>query len=608
MACKPTNTPDDIDLDTLKVKYREEREKRLRPDGNKQYVEVADSFREYYETDPYSQSIDREPIADDIEVAILGGGFAGLITAARLKESGVEDVRIIEMGADFGGTWYWNRYPGVQCDGESYIYFPLIEELGYMPKERYSRGPEIYEHCQRIGKHYGLYERAIFGTIIRTLRWDEEIQRWRITTSQGDDLRARFVVLAAGPLNKPKLPGIPGIESFQGHSFHTVRWDYDYTGGNVEKPVLNKLKDKRVAIIGTGSTAIQCIPHLGKYAEHLYVFQRTPTYIDERGNQPTDPQWVKTLKPGWQRERQRSYNNAVFDGFSTPEEDLVCDGWGEIARNVAARLNEMGNPKLTPEEMTELRELEDFKAMERIRRRVDDIVEDDATAEALKPWYKFLCKRPGFSDEYLPTFNRSNVTLVDVSVSQGVEKITPKGIVGNGREYPVDCIIFASGFDISTNLRRRFAIDEIDGRNGLSFFDHWGDGFKSLHGMMSNEFPNLFLTGYTQGAVAAAINLMYDQQGGHIAHIIKETLDRGGKTVEPSIAACEKWGRHLFETAFDNGGFWNECTPGYYNKEGGEAGTSPLYGDIYGPGFFAFEKLLEDWRNRGTMDGLIVHK
>lgn len=349
MTCEPTVTPDDIDLEKLKEKYRQERDRRLRPDRNQQYIEVADDLAHYYEVDPYSPPIVRDAIATDIEVAILGAGFAGLIAAARLKEAGIHNIRLIEMGGDVGGTWYWNRYPGVQCDVESYTYLPLLEETGYMPKERYAYGPEIYEHCQRIARHFDLYEHALFDTIIRSLNWDESLKRWRVKTNRGDDIRARFVIIASGPLNKPKLPGIPGIETFKGHSFHTARWDSEYTGGDAYGN-LHKLGDKRVAIIGTGSTGIQCIPYLGRHAQHLYVFQRTPSYVDERGNRPTDPEWVKTLTAGWQARRQRNYHAGVFEGFDTPEQDLICDGWSEISRNVAARLRAMGNPQLSPED------------------------------------------------------------------------------------------------------------------------------------------------------------------------------------------------------------------------------------------------------------------
>lgn len=603
MSCKPSKTPQDIDIDYLRGKYRQERERRVRKDGENQFVEAANELVDYYETDPYSIVKPRDPVRREFEVIVLGGGFAGLITAARLKEAGVKDICIVEMGGDLGGTWYWNRYPGVQCDVESYTYFPLLEEVGYMPKERYSYGREIYEHCQRIGHHYGLYESALFSTIVRSIKWRASQARWLITTNRGDELLGRFVVIASGPLNKPKLPGIPGIQLFKGHTFHTARWDYNYTGGD-SKGGLSNLHNKRVAIVGTGATALQCVPFLGKYAEQLYVFQRTPSYVDERGNRPTDYKWAATLEPGWQEQRQRSYQQAVFGGLSRPEDDLVCDGWGEITRNTVARIIEMGNPTLSPEEYAELREVEDYRAMERIRRRIDITVKHEETAELLKPWYRFLCKRPCFNDDYLETFNRPNVKLVDVSSAKGVEAITERAIVADGQSFEVDCIIFASGFEVTQDYRRRFGIETIEGAYSVSLFDHWSTGMRTFHGLMTHNFPNLFFTGYTQNAAAAAINLMYDQQGAHIAYVVKEVLSRGATTVEPSIEAEADWVRYVRENSATDANFWKECTPGYYNKEGGEVGPSPIYGEQLAIGFFAFDEILKSWREQDELRGL----
>jgi cyclohexanone monooxygenase len=410
------------------------------------------------------------------------------------------------LAGDFGGAWYWNRYPGIQCDTDSCCHLPMLEEVNYIPQDKYAYGAEVYEHCRRIGRHFGLYETALFGTLVRSLRWDGSSKRWRIGTNRGDDIRSRFVVMCPGPFNRPKLPGIAGIRSFKGHTFHTARWDYDYTGGDMTGG-LDKLGDKRVAIIGTG--AIQCIPFLARYAKDLYVFQRTPSYIDERGNQTVDAEMTKALGPGWQKDRQANFHTAAFVGFGRGEPDLICDGWTEVSRNLAAKLETMGWPRLTPEQLMELREIEDYKAMERVRRRIDSVVTDRKTAAALKPYYRFLCKRPCFSDEYLPTFNRRNVTLVDVSESKGVQWITETGIVADGVEYAVDCIIFASGFEITTELKRRFGIDPITGRDGLSLYDHWADGYRTFHGMMSHGFPNQFFTGFTQAGVSANTTAMF---------------------------------------------------------------------------------------------------
>jgi cyclohexanone monooxygenase len=607
--CHPTQTPDDIDLPALREKYRQERDKRLRLEGSKQYVELSNDFAEFYEVDLHTPPVVRDPISADIGVAVLGGGFAGLLAAAHLKKAGVQDVRVIEMGGDFGGVWYWNRFPGIQCDNDAYCYMPLLEELDYMPTKKYADGAEIYEHCRRIGRHFGLYDSAIFSTRVRNLRWDEEIKRWRISTNRDDDLRARFVVMTNGSFNRPKLPGIPGIKDFKGHSFHSARWDYEYTGGSATGG-LDKLSDKRVALVGTGATGVQIVPFLGRYAKHLYVFQRTPSSVDERGNLPTDPEWVKSLKPGWQRERQRNFHRwSPFEGVVFDQPDLVCDFWTELGRNMTARIAAMDDPaSLTLEQLMAIREEEDYKVMERLRRRIDDAVEDEQTAEALKPYYRFLCKRPCSNDEYLPTFNRPNVTLVDVSTSKGVERATEKGLVAGGVEFEVDCIIYASGFEITTEIHRRYAIEAIEGRGGLSLFDHWAEGYKTLHGMTSRGFPNQFFTGFIQGGVAANTTAMLEQQGEHIAYIISEALARGAETVEPSQEAQDEWRRVIKEIAVDNLQFEMECTPGYYNNEGGGGGEGirSHLGEPYGPGFYVFDDLLKEWREKSDLDGLVL--
>jgi cyclohexanone monooxygenase len=607
--CAPTQTPDDIDIDALREKYRREREKRLRPEGSKQYIELEGELAEYYEIDPYTPSVVRDPITDDINVAILGGGIAGLLSGAYLKKAGVEDVRVIEMGGDFGGVWYWNRFPGIQCDNDAYCYIPLLEELDYVPTKKYADGAEIWEHLQRIGKHFGLYDSAIFSTEVRTLRWDEEIERWRISTNRGDDIRARFVVMANGSFNRPKLPGIPGIQDFKGHQFHSSRWDYNYTGGDATGG-LDKLADKRVALVGTGATGVQIVPFLGQYAKHVYVFQRTPSSVDARGNVPTDPEWVKTLKPGWQKERQRNFHRwSPFEGVVFDQPDMVCDFWTELGRNMTARIAAMDDPAaLTLEQIMAIREEEDYRVMERLRRRVAAIVEDEQTAEALKPYYRFLCKRPCSNDEYLPTFNRPNVTLVDVSESKGVERITENGVVEGGVEYEVDCIIYASGFEITTEISRRYAIDAIEGRDGLSLFDHWRDSYKTLHGMTSRGFPNQFHTGFIQGGVAANTTAMFEQQAEHIAYIVSEALKRGATTVEPSQQAQDEWIRTIRENAVENSEFDMQCTPGYYNNEGGGGGEGirSHLGEPYSPGFYVFGDLLQAWRDKGDLEGLVL--
>ncbi|WP_405718414.1 NAD(P)/FAD-dependent oxidoreductase [Streptomyces sp. NBC_01537] len=604
-SCAPTQTPE-IDQAALRTKYLAERDKRIRAEGQKQYVEAEGEFEEFYEADPYTPIVPRTPVREDIDVAILGGGLCGLVAGARIKQAGVSNFRVIELAGDFGGAWYWNRYPGIQVDTDSYCYLPMLEELGYMPKQKYAFGDEVFEHCQRIGKHFGLYDKALFSTLVRSMEWDDSIKRWLIRTNRDDEIRARFVIMAQGPFNRPKLPGIPGITDFQGHTFHSARWDYAYTGGDMSGG-LDKLADKRVAVIGTGASGVQIVPHLARDAQHLYVFQRTPSSIDERGDVPTDPEWVETLQPGWQKERQRNFHTAAFEAFGPGQPDLVCDGWTEISRNLQAHLDATGGwaSLADPAKFMELREIQDYQVMERLRGRVDAVVKDKKTAEALKPYYRFLCKRPCFNDQYLPAFNRPNVTLVDVSDTKGVERITEKGIIAHGVEHEVDCIIFASGFEITTDLDRRLGIRPFAGRDGLSLYDHWADGYRTLHGTMSHGFPNQFFMGFIQGGVTASTTAMFEQQADHIAYIVKETLARGATTVEPTAQAQEEWCATVKATAFDNTNFQRECTPGYYNNEGEQLIRSHL-GDPYWPGFYALEELLQAWRDTGEMAGLAL--
>jgi len=417
----PVTVRTDLDPDVLREKYRLERDKRLRADGEAQYVELSGPFARYAEADPYADpDFTRAPLTDEVDVVIIGGGFSGMLAAARCKEAGLTDIRLIEAGGDFGGTWYWNRYPGAQCDIESYCYLPLLEELNVLPKDKYSYVTEIFQHSQRIGHEYDLYRIALFQTRVQSLDWDEGLKRWIVSTSRDDRIRARFVVMALGPASRPKLPGIPGIETFEGHSFHTSRWDYGYTGGDTTGN-LHKLADKRVAIIGTGATAIQCIPHLGAHAKHLYVFQRTPSSVDFRGNKPTDPEWAASLTPGWQRARRQNFADIVM---GRPfEVDLVNDAWTDIFRTLQGPGAFNAGTPVNAEDAALRAELADFQKMNQIRARVDATVTDKATAEALKPWYRQFCKRPTFNDDYLPTFNRPNVTLVDTSVTFGRLKV-----------------------------------------------------------------------------------------------------------------------------------------------------------------------------------------
>ncbi|MBL4868793.1 MAG: NAD(P)/FAD-dependent oxidoreductase [Pseudomonadales bacterium] len=577
----------DFEPTKLKEKYLSERDKRIRKEGNDQYVEVT-AESSHYSDDPYvDPGFTREPLFDEVEVVVIGGGFGGLLAGARLREAGFKSIRMIDKAGDFGGTWYWNRYPGAMCDVESYCYLPLLEELGYMPKHKYTFAPEILEHSKRIARHFDLYDNACLQTAIESMTWDESEELWVITTDRGDRMKAKYVAMANGPLNRPKLPGLPGINDFKGHTFHTSRWDYNYTGGD-SSGGLHNLKDKRVGIIGTGATAIQCIPHLGEFAKELYVFQRTPSSVDIRNNSTTDQEWAKTLKPGWQQERMDNFNVLVSGGDQ--DVDLVNDGWTDIMRSLTGTAAKIASQKLgrrlTKIERAQLMELSDYRKMNQVRARAEELVKDPSVAEALKPWYRQFCKRPCFHDEYLQTYNRPGVTLVD-TLGQGVERLTEKGVVANGKEYELDCLIFATGFEVGTSYTRRSGYDVV-GKGGLKLSEYWGDGLRTFHGLQSHGFPNCFFMGFTQTAITANVPHALNEQAKHIAFILDEVRKRGKNTVEATTEAVENYVHEIKKYAKVGERFYAECTPGYYNSEGNQENKDGFFSDMYGAGPIQF--------------------
>ena len=540
-----------------------------------------------------------------VRVAVLGAGWGGILAATHLTDAGVTNFRNIDQAGDFGGVWYWNRYPGIQCDNDAYCYLPLLEETGFMPSRKFADGAEIQGYCRQIAEHKGFADKALFHTLITALKWDEDIKRWRVSTNRGDDIRARFVIMANGVLNMPKLPGIKGIESFKGKMFHSARWDYDYTGGAYGAPVLDKLADKTVAIIGTGATAIQAVPHLAKYAKQLLVIQRTPSTVDERPNPPTDPDWMKSLQPGWQAERRANFHRYAMEVPQPGEADRICDIWTEVNRNLAARLAEKADPDMDMVKFMAERELVDYAVMERLRARVEAMVDDPATAEALKPWYRSMCKRPLSSDDFYPAFNRPNVKLIDVSDTKGLEAITETGIIANGQAYDVDCLIFASGFEVSGDLDRRWGIDSVEGRDGKSLYDYWKNGPQTLHGSMTNGFPNQFFIGYIQGALNASVTLQFGQQGYHAAQIIAEALKKGLTAVEPSEEGQAAYLKQFHELEIDMSAFQMECTPSYFTNEGQVNAPWSLFRS-WGYGWDHFQTMLGEWRAKGDLAGMDV--
>ena len=618
----------DFDPEYLKKKYREERDKRLRQDGNEQYIEIKGEFS-YFEDDPYVEhEIVREPIHKSIEVAIIGGGFGGMLAGCRLKQEGIEDILIFEKGSGFGGTWYWNRYPGASCDIESYIYLPMLEETGFTPKFKYTNAPETLEYCEVLSKKFALYESSCLQTEVLSCDWNENKKNWIIKTNKDDVINAKFVVHTNGPLSKPKLPAIKGINNYKGHTFHTSRWDYSYTGGD-SNGKLDRMKDKRVAIIGTGATAVQCIPHLGNSSKELLVFQRTPSPVDVRNNTETDPDWISKQKEGWQQERVNNFEKLLSGGMV--KEDMVKDGWTEMVRMFVNSVKTKAPSKsqifrwslkgfLKKEFYTKgpkaylyakaaesidfahEMQMANYQKMEQIRSRAQNIVKDAQTAESLKPYYNQMCKRPCFHDEYLETFNLPNVKLIDTD-GKGVEEITEKGIIFNGKEYEVDCIIFATGFEVGTGFSRQAGY-EINGDQDITLTEKFKEGASTFHGMHIKGFPNSFFFGPIQSGYTATYTYALDQQSIHLAYILKELKKRDLNFIEATDEAEKLWIEEIIKSSRVMADFQENCTPGYYNNEG-KINNIPQ-NNRYGGGAVAFYELLKDWREEGSFEGLKI--
>ncbi|MET9716544.1 NAD(P)/FAD-dependent oxidoreductase [Streptomyces rochei] len=580
----------------LRRRYRVERERRVRPDGTRQYL-AADAEFGYYADDPYAvASGAREPLRDDVDVAVVGGGFGGILAGARLRQQGVRRVRIVEKGGDFGGTWYWNRYPGIHCDIESHVYLPMLDDTGYVPEWKYAPGEEIRRHAVRIAEKFDLGADALFSTSVTSLTWDDNARNWLVTTDCGDEFRATYVITATGTLTELKLPGIPGIENFQGHTFHTSRWDYGYTGGTPDGG-LTGLADKRVGVVGTGATGVQVIPKLAEDAGHVYVFQRTPSTVDVRANRRTTARDVGADHDGWARERRDNFLRIVSG--ETVEHDLVADRWTETAGLLEKLLPSFRRPA-DRQAYEAAYEVADARKMNEVRARVERIVADADTAEKLKPWYRYACKRPTFSDTYLQAFNRDNVTLVDTADTHGIERMTEHGVVVGDTEYALDCLVFATGFSVGVSGVHSGKLP-VRGRDGVHLLDALKRrGPRSLHGLTSNGFPNLIQLGATQSASSVNFTHVLDEHAVHAAALVAAAEARGA-VIEPSREAEDAWLAVLAEGAPDHEWFHAECTPGYYNGEGRGRPNAPI---AYPHGAAAFHDLLRRWRETSMSDVL----
>lgn len=511
------------------------------------------------------------------------------------------------------------------CDVESYIYMPLLEELNYMPKHKYSYGPELRQHAYNIADHFNLVDKTLFQSKAISMDWDEKTNEW-ITklekTRKGKKsiitVRSRFAILAGGTAVNPKLPRLQDLNKFLGHTFHTSRWDWKYTGGTEENPTLSNLKDKRVAIIGTGATAIQVVPRLAAYAKQLYVFQRTPSAVDVRGQQETDSNWWQSMqKNGWQLERRKNFSGFVSNTEKQPDIDMVDDGWTKFISYAALTGNAKAPTK--PEDVASyinMMNALDIIRSERVRSRVDEIVQDKSTAEKLKAWYPGWCKRPCFHDEYLQSFNSPNVTLIDTD-GQGVEKVTENGLWFDGKEYPIDVLIFSTGYEIPLGVSPAGRSNiKVTGQNGQDLDKKWANGVATIHGVQSNGFPNLFWMGLVQTGATPNQTAMVDEIAKHVAIIVSEAGKRTNNsfTIQPTIEGEEEWTEKISSSssAFSSMG---SCPPSYFNGEGdlfryaassAEALKKLARGSYWPTGLYGFVQEIEKWRSNHMLEGFEV--
>ncbi len=553
----PPHPPGAVFSAEEQAKYREFKERRR---GAADYMAMEGEFSKYLQDVYSAEPVPREALTDECEILVVGAGFAGLLLWYKLQQQGFIDVRFCEKGGDVGGTWYWNRYPGIACDVESYSYFPLLEEMEYVPTMKFASGFEILEYCQRMAEKYRFYDHCLFHTTVEKTEWDEETARWTVYTDRGDAMRARIVVLANGILTSPKLARIEGMETFQGEAFHTSRWNY-----NID------LEGKRVGIIGTGATAVQVIPELAKIVKELYVFQRTPSTIDVRDQRETTQEEIDTWarEPGWAKARRARFSKISAGRTAIKANDDYLAG--KVADFKERKEHER---RLSPEEMIQKQLDSNFRIMEQIRARVDAIVLDPKTAAALKPYYPYGCKRPTFHDEYLPTFNRPNVTLVDTA-PMGVSRINENGVVHDGKEYPLDVLIYATGFQwMATST-----FNMITGRGGQTLSEKWQtNGTRTFLGLHSHGFPNLFIvTGPQGGGGSFNFTDAIDQHGDYIVWMLQTMREQGYDIVDVKKEPEEEYAEHCRQADINTAPL-RDCLS-YYNGHGeAEPGSLAYYG------------------------------
>ncbi|KAF9737616.1 hypothetical protein PMIN02_001235 [Paraphaeosphaeria minitans] len=629
------------------LKFMQEAAKRQRPEGAKQFQElhysdssrlrnlVDDIFADHAALDKRSLPIEG---GGSTKFLIMGAGMGGILNAIKLVQGGFQqdDILLVEMGGGVGGTWYWNRYPGLHCDVESYVYLPMLEETGYVPSHKYTSATEIRNYLVKLVEKFGLEERILFRTEVNSMQWDDDKKNWRVdmTTGKGDggkkkttlSVNADFSILAGGIFPYPHVPKIPGLVAFEGDMFHTSRWDYAVSGGSSEDAFseLKGFEGLRVGYVGTGATAVQAVPEVAKYAKELFIFQRTPSQVNTRRQKPTDlKEWSERIAtgPGWQKARMENLAQHLSRNLPEGTVNMVDDEWSRL-QAYCAILGSERFAGLMPDKIPEyLGHLQAWDADHnaRARERISTIVSEKSTAEKLTPWYPTWCKRPTFSDTYLQTFNKPNVHLVDTD-GKGIDGVKPHAIIANGQEYPVDILILSTGYRSPAygggDPAARNGI-EIIGRNGLKMSNKWSSrGATTLHGVFSHDFPNLFFFAIAQASATANVNHTLEVQMTHITSIISHfnppSDPRDKKVViEPSAEAEEAWAMSCLSGA----AFFSSvsvCTPGYMTMEGDalnqksqEKMMQAGRGSPWSAGLVPFERMLEGWR-AGGLEGVVV--
>lgn len=642
-----TKLSSDVGFEQIQARYALEREKRQGQNVTTQYDDIAKSSKfKYLAENPWihddqGSPAQNPPIRDSehCKVLIVGAGYGALLFAVRLvleANFAAKDIVFADSAGGFGGCWYWNRYPGLMCDIESACYLPLLEETGYVPKHRYGYGPELKEYAGLVASTWNLQNRGLFYSTAQKAKWDAGTSTWHTTIhreapnqpSETMEIRSDLLILASGIINRPKMPRFPGLEGYKGHIFHTSRWDYNYTGGSPENPKLDQLNGKKVAFIGTGSTGIQAIPELAKYAGHLLVFQRTPSAVDVRDQRPIEADEFRrdiADKPGWQAQRRENLSAFFSNLPNLPDRDLVDDGWSK-APSLSALAGGPRAAGVTDENLNdyigELHQL-DLPRQQRIRARVDSVVKSPTVASSLKPWYASWCKRPCFHDDYLDAFNRPNVQLIDTA-GRGVDGFSARGPLVNEQEFDADVVILGTGFEpfvIGSPAYR--AGMSIIGRDGLSMDDKWDSGIETLHGLMIRGFPNLFLSGNLSQAGASWNNVhSMDVLARHTAFILTASekahasgaCDSSRKIViEPSKQAEDAWTKRVSSGA-PGFGAMNTCLPSYSNaderveSELDEAARKEKVakGKYWPKGILDFIETIKTWESETNLNDLDV--